>query len=672
MPRVSRVVVLGNSTVGKSALIASILGQPLDVKEYEPTQRVSTVRTNACIPSLSPTGNPSDPCCFQEFEIVDTPGKVAFAQRAVEELKEGCRGQPIDAALLVFALNDKESFADIERIWAPVAQALGIPSVLCGNKMDLQPEEGVEGADRGVIEHKKADDGDDDDDTFIQDREKGIEITPSQGAALADKLGCARYVECSALSRVGLENTIHVVVRQAVLRVSALDAEAKRQEAEQLRMQKEIEEKRRAEQEHFQALGVPTVVVLGPPASGKTSFIGALLGEKWSNSYYPHNVVTSRKMPIKSKYYDTVQFVEIPDEFPDTYGLIQQIAKQSPNCFYFVCVPVVEIRSFARLARFYTELVREADAPGQTVIVGTKVDLLELEVGEGESMRTVPYFAGVDRATGEKVAQNISALSYIECSAISMFGIKNALDELLPHVIAPRTVGQNVRGALRGAGMLFGWLANSLINSATPEDIGSFDGEEDDELLDAAAGEKDDLIVGEFSNDKRIHVFVVGDRGSGKTTLVRRYLKQPFVPEAPAVQNGTLRFAMRGRPYAPQDYEIIVWDCATLMPVFPDNHSKSTVVIALDVTRPNAIKSTMALYREMELQFGTLFCGRVIVLTHTDKESVISEEQLQHFAEDINCSRIIRTGGAETDEVPLSQNPIQLAVRHLLVRHRLL
>ena len=58
--------------------------------------------------------------------------------------------------------------------------------------------------------------------------------------------------------------------------------------------------------------------------------------------------------------------------------------------------------------------------------------------------------------------------------------------------------------------------------------------------------------------------------------------------------------------------------------------------------------------------------------SQSDKESAISEEQLKHFAEELNCTRIIRTGGAETDAVPLSQNPIQLAVRHLLVRHRLL
>ena len=70
MPRVTRIVILGNSTVGKSSVLSSILGQPLDAEEYEPTQKCVAWRTNACIPSLSPTGNATDVCLFLLFHIV--------------------------------------------------------------------------------------------------------------------------------------------------------------------------------------------------------------------------------------------------------------------------------------------------------------------------------------------------------------------------------------------------------------------------------------------------------------------------------------------------------------------------------------------------------------------------------------------------------------------------
>jgi len=245
------------------------------------------------------------------------------------------------------------------------------------------------------------------------------------------------------------------------------------------------------------------------------------------------------------------------------------------------------------LARQYTETVREADAPGQIMLIGTKVDMLQIETTEGSEVHTVPYFEGIDQRTGEKVAENVGALGYIETSCSSMFGIKNALDACLPHVITPRTAGQNVRGVLRAAGMLFGWLANSLVNSSNPGDDESFDGEEDEATVAAAAGQKEEMVIGEFSEERRIHVYVCGDHGSGKTTLVRRYLRQPFVAEAPTAPSGTLRFAMRGRPYAPQDYDIIVWDCPTVLPMFLENNSKSTIVFAVDVTRADSIKTTI-------------------------------------------------------------------------------
>ena len=65
MPRVPRIVLLGSSTVGKSALVAALLGQHVDLAEYEPTQAVSVCRTNACIASLSPSHSASDVCLSQ-------------------------------------------------------------------------------------------------------------------------------------------------------------------------------------------------------------------------------------------------------------------------------------------------------------------------------------------------------------------------------------------------------------------------------------------------------------------------------------------------------------------------------------------------------------------------------------------------------------------------------
>ena len=62
----------------------------------------------------------------------------------------------------------------------------------------------------------------------------------------------------------------------------------------------------------------------------------------------------------------------------------------------------------------------------------------------------------------------------------------------------------------------------------------------------------------------------------------------------------------------------------------------------------------------------------VFLVQQTDKESVLTEEQIQNLADTLGCSRIVRTGGAETDKEPVTSHPIHCAVRQLLVRHRVL
>lgn len=205
---------------------------------------------------------------------MDTPGKAAFAADAPAALRAACRDEPIDGALVCFAVNDAQSFTEAETRWAPVAAALGVPTVLCGTKLDLQ--DGPKAADSS---HNTA--NSDNDDTFLQDRESGAQVTPAQGAALAERVGAAGYVECSAATRIGVQAAVHAAVRAAVLHASAQEQAVQRAAAAAAAADAAAREAqaaaRRAEAEHFQALGVPTAVFIGPTASGKTALINALL-----------------------------------------------------------------------------------------------------------------------------------------------------------------------------------------------------------------------------------------------------------------------------------------------------------------------------------------------------------------------------------------------------------
>lgn len=355
--------------------------------------------------------------------------------------------------------------------------------------------------------------------------------------------------------------------------------------------------------------------------------------------------VAVRPMRVAAAHYDTVRLVEVPAGAADAHGLLARTARECPNCVCAVCVPVVDVRAFARECRVLVRRVREADAPAPVVVLGTKVDLVEC----APDCADTPLFAGVARTAAERIAHACGAAAYIECSAVSLFGVPNARTEVLRHALAPRTAGQNVRGVLRSAGMLLGWVARTLVASAThdsddeadaararanarrhPENDGynddddvsdtsgggvkTGDGVEEDE--EEEEGKEDVLEEQEVDAECRFEVFVCGAAGAGKTALVRRYLRQPFVAAAPGRALGTLRFALRGRPYAPRRHEVVLWDCATLMPAFPANHGRCAVVFAVDATRRDAPRAARALLAEMEAQYGTLYCSRVLAITH--------------------------------------------------------
>ena len=370
-------------------------------------------------------------------------------------------------------------------------------------------------------------------------------------------------------------------------------------------------------------------------------------GEEWTSDYQPTGShVGQREMHVAGNACEAVRLVEVPDGVADAHGLLVRTARECPNCVCLVCVPVVAVRAFARLCRTYVRRAREADAPAPVLVVGTQVDLVEAAPGTAH-----PLFAGVDRAAGERAARAAGALAYLECSAVSLFGVPNVRAELLRRAPAPRTAAQNVRGALRSAGMLLGWAARSLLASAThnsdddedddpaaarararaherrygnaseefEKDVDEEDDDEDDddELNDDEEdkGEGDILDEQEVDDECCFDVFVCGAAGAGTTALVRRYLRQPFVAAAPGRALGTRRFALRGRPYAPRHHEVALWDCAGVPPL-PAHRGRCALVFAVDATRRDAPRATRALLDEIEAQHGTLYCSSVLALTH--------------------------------------------------------
>ncbi|KAH8795886.1 P-loop containing nucleoside triphosphate hydrolase protein [Flagelloscypha sp. PMI_526] len=101
----------------------------------------------------------------------------------------------VDIILLCFSVEDPRSFESVAEKWAPDLQNHGLSAriILVGTKSDLQTSD-------DVIEALRA-------------RHQAI-IQPSQGAALANKIGALGYVACSARTGEGVERLEELIVHE--------------------------------------------------------------------------------------------------------------------------------------------------------------------------------------------------------------------------------------------------------------------------------------------------------------------------------------------------------------------------------------------------------------------------------------------------------------------------
>lgn len=159
-----KLVVLGIGAVGKSSLSVRFINNTFS-GEYDPTimnnyTKVATVDNKV-----------------YTFDILDTAGMDT--NEAARPTIYGKR----DAFILVYAINDQNSFSEIDRIYNDVLRVLdrsSVPCVLCGNKCDLASER---------------------------------EVTEEEGRELARRIN-AYFLETSARDGTNVEEAIFQAVRE--------------------------------------------------------------------------------------------------------------------------------------------------------------------------------------------------------------------------------------------------------------------------------------------------------------------------------------------------------------------------------------------------------------------------------------------------------------------------
>ena len=98
-----------------------------------------------------------------------------------------------------------------------------------------------------------------------------------------------------------------------------------------------------------------------------------------------------------------------------------------------VCFSVVHPGSFSCIKKRWIPQIKEQHKNIPFILVGTRVDLRDRISNAAQEKAEKP----ISKEQGEKLAKKIGALSYIECSALSQFGLKSVFDTAVFEVLEP-------------------------------------------------------------------------------------------------------------------------------------------------------------------------------------------------------------------------------------------
>eukprot|EP01124_Arcella_intermedia_P027843 TRINITY_DN5539_c0_g1_i1.p1 TRINITY_DN5539_c0_g1~~TRINITY_DN5539_c0_g1_i1.p1 ORF type:complete len:205 (+),score=60.63 TRINITY_DN5539_c0_g1_i1:1-615(+) len=131
----------------------------------------------------------------------DTPSHEDY-----DALRPMCHFHPSpNVVLCLFSVVSPSSFENVREKWFPEVEhhCPGVPVVLVGSKVDLRE-------DVGVVEGLKAEG-------------KGV-VSYEQGVWMAQEMKAVKYLECSALTQVGVGQVFEEAFREMLFRESMLNS----------------------------------------------------------------------------------------------------------------------------------------------------------------------------------------------------------------------------------------------------------------------------------------------------------------------------------------------------------------------------------------------------------------------------------------------------------------
>lgn len=177
-------------------------------------------------------------------------------------------------------------------------------------------------------------------------------------------------------------------------------------------------------------------VVVGDGAVGKTCLLATYSRDEFPSEYVPtvfdnyETAVMIDNVCYNLNLWDTAGQEE--------YDKLRHLSYPETDIFV-VCFSVVDPDSYANITSRWIKELREHCPDTPVLLVGTKIDLrgnanIQKEL-RGHNKRELT------QEDGNRLAREIKAVKYVECSALTQQGVKSVFDEALRTVIRMRGGG---------------------------------------------------------------------------------------------------------------------------------------------------------------------------------------------------------------------------------------